>query len=190
MSSRRRKLRVEIVKKTVKGKVYTSVLLRCSYRQDGKIKHETVGNLTGLPPDVIEFVQRRLSGELDSNAPSSSFEIVRSLPHGHVLAVLQTAKQLGLESLLASRPCRERDLIMALIVARVLSPRSKLSTTTALQAETAKHTLGEEMELEAVDVHQLYAAMDWLLERQMRIENKLAKKHLKDGHLVLFDVSS
>jgi hypothetical protein len=190
MSSRQRKLRVEIVKKTVKGKVYTSVLLRCSYRQDGKIKHETVGNLTGLPPDVIDFVKRRLSGELDENAPPSSFEIVRSLPHGNVMAVLQTAKQLGLESLLASRPCRERDLIMALIVARVLSPRSKLSTTTALQAETAKHTLGEELGLGEVDVHQLYVAMDWLLERQMRIENKLAKKHLKDGHLVLFDVSS
>jgi transposase len=149
-----------------------------------------LGNLTQLPPDVIEFIQRRLSGELDENAPHASFEIVRSLPHGNVMAVLQTAKQLGLENLLASRPCRERDLIMALIVARVLSPRSKLSTNTALNAETAKHTLAEELELGEVDVHQLYAAMDWLVERQTRIENKLAKKHLQDGHLVLFDVSS
>ena len=190
MSSKRTKLRVETVKKTVKGKVYTSVLLRCSYRQDGRVKHETVGNLTQLPPDVIDFMKRRLSGELDENAPQSSFEIVRSLPHGNVVAVLQTAKQLGLENLLASRPCRERDLIMALIAARVLSPRSKLSTNTALNAETAKHTLAEELELGEVDVHQLYAAMDWLVERQTRIENKLAKKHLKDGHLVLFDVSS
>jgi hypothetical protein len=190
MSSKRTKLRVETVKKTVKGKVYTSVLLRCSYRQDGKVKHETVGNLTQLPPDVIDFMKRRLSGELDENAPQSSFEIVRSLPHGNVVAVLQTAKQLGLENLLASRPCRERDLIMALIAARVLSPRSKLSTNTALSVETAKHTLAEELELGEVDVHQLYAAMDWLVERQTRIENKLAKKHLKDGHLVLFDVSS
>jgi transposase len=190
MSSKRKKLRVETVKKTVKGKVYTSVLLRCSFRKDGKVKHETLGNLTQLPPDVIEFIQRRLSGELDESAPHSSFEIVRSLPHGNVMAVLQTAKQLGLEHLLASRPCRERDLIMALIVARVLSPRSKLSTNTALNAETAKHTLAEELELDEVDVHQLYAAMDWLVERQTRIENKLAKKHLQDGHLVLFDVSS
>jgi transposase len=190
MNSKRRKLRVETVKKTVKGKVYTSVLLRCSFRKDGKVKHETLGNLTQLPPDVIEFMKRRLSGELDENAPHSSFEIVRSLPHGNVMAVLQTAKQLGLENLLASRPCRERDLIMALIVARVLSPRSKLSTNTALNAETAKHTLAEELELHEVDVHQLYAAMDWLVERQTRIENKLAKKHLQDGHLVLFDVSS
>ena len=190
MNSPRKKLRVETVKKTVKGKVYTSVVLRCSFRKDGKVKHETLGNLTQLPPDVIEFIQRRLSGELDENAPHASFEIVRSLPHGNVMAVLQTAKQLGLENLLASRPCRERDLIMALIVARVLSPRSKLSTNTALNAETAKHTLAEELELGEVDVHQLYAAMDWLVERQTRIENKLAKKHLQDGHLVLFDVSS
>jgi len=190
MTSKRKKLRVETVKKTVNGKVYTSVLLRCSFRKDGKVKHETLGNLTQLPPDVIEFMKGRLSGELDANAPHSSFEIVRSLPHGNVMAVLQTAKQLGLENLLASRPCRERDLIMALIVARVLSPRSKLSTNTSLKAETAKHTLAEELELGEVDVHQLYAAMDWLVERQTRIENKLAKKHLQDGHLVLFDVSS
>jgi len=102
MSSKRKKLRVETVKKTVNGKVYTSVLLRCSYREDGKVKHETVGNLTGLPHDVIDFIQGRLSGELDENAPKSSFEIVRSLPHGNVMAVLQTARQLGLETLLAS----------------------------------------------------------------------------------------
>jgi transposase len=190
MNSKPRKLRVETVKKTVKGKVYTSVLLRCSFREDGKVKHETLGNLTGLPPDVIDFMKRRLSGEIDENALPSSFEIVRSLPHGHVMAVLQTAKQLGLENLLASRSCRDRDLIMALIVSRVLTPRSKLSTNTALNAETAKHTLAEELGLDEVDVHELYAAMDWLLKRQTRIENKLAKKHLRDGHLVLFDVSS
>jgi transposase len=190
MSSKHGKLRVETVRKTVKGKVYTSVLLRRSFRKDGKVKHETLGNLTRLPPDVIEFVKRRLSGELDADAPHSSFEIIRSLPHGNVAAVLQTAKQLGLDGLLASRPCRERDLIMALVVARVLSPRSKLSTTTALTSETAKHTLAEELSLGDVDVHELYAAMDWLATRQTRIENKLAKKHLQDGHLVLFDVSS
>jgi transposase len=190
MSANQGKLRVETVRKTVKGKVYTSVLLRRSFRKDGKVQHETLGNLTRLPPDVIEFVKRRLSGELDANAPHSSFEITRSLPHGHVAAVLQTATQLGLDGLLASRPCRERNLIMALVVARVLSPRSKLSTTTALTSETAKHTLAEELSLGDVDVHELYSAMDWLVTRQTRIENKLAKKHLKDGHLVLFDVSS
>lgn len=190
MSSKPKKLRVETVRKTVNGKTYTSVLLRQSFRKDGKVLHETVGNLTHLPPDVIDFMKRRLSGELDADAPHSSFEVVRSLPHGHVAAVLQTAKQLGLENLLASRGCRQRDLIMAMIVARVLSPRSKLSTTSALKAETAKHTLAEELDLGEVEVHQLYTAMDWLATRQTRIENKLAKKHLKDGQLVLFDVSS
>lgn len=190
MSPKQSKLRVETVTKKYKDKEYTSVLLRRSYRQDGKVKHETLGNLTRLPPDVIDFIKQRLSGKLDENAPQSSFEIARSLPHGNVAAVLQTAKNLGVENLLASRHCRERSLIMALIVARVLSPRSKLSTNTALKAETAKHTLAEELDLGDVDVHQLYAAMDWLLERQTRIENKLAKKHLKDGQLVLFDVSS
>jgi transposase len=190
MVAKRKKLRVEIVKRTVKGKEYTSVLLRCSFRKDGKVKHQTLGNLSDLPPDVIEFMKRRLAGELDEDAPHSSFEIVRSLPHGNVMAVLETAKKLGLENLIASRPGRERDLVMSLIVARILSPRSKLSTNAALDAETAKHTLSEELQLGDVDVHQLYAAMDWLADRQTRIENKLAKKHLKDGHLVLFDVSS
>jgi transposase len=190
MSSKQGKLRVETVRKTVKGKVYSSVLLRRSFRKDGKVQHETLANLTPLPPDVLEFIKRRLKGELEADAPHSSFEVIRSLPHGNVAAVLQTARQLGLETLLASRPCRERELILALVVARVLSPRSKLSTTTALTHETAKHTLAEELSLGEVDVHQLYDAMDWLRTRQARIENKLAKKHLKDGQLVLFDVSS
>ena len=190
MDAKRKKLRVETVKRTVKGKEYTSVLLRCSFRKDGKVKHQTLGNLSDLPPDVIEFTKRRLAGELDEDAPHSSFEITRSLPHGNVTAVLQTARKLGLENLIASRHCRERDLVMALVVARILSPRSKLSTNGALDSETAKHTLAEELRLGDVDVHQLYAAMDWLGSRQTRIENKLAKKHLKNGHLVLFDVSS
>jgi transposase len=190
MNAKRSKLRVEVVTRKYKGKEYKSVLLRRSYREGRKVKHETLGNLTDLPPDVIDFIRLRLSGELDEDAPHSSFEITRSLPHGNVLAVLQTARKLGLESLLASRRCRERDLIVALVVARILSPRSKLSTNAALRAETAKHTLAEELEIGDVDVHQLYAAMDWLVERQTRIENKLAKKHLKDGQLVLFDVSS
>jgi len=190
MSRRSGKLRVDIVRRKHKGKDYTSVLLRRSYRKNGKVCHETVGNLSDLPPDVIDFIKRRLDGDLDEGAPHSSFQIVRSLPHGNVLAVFETAKELGLDNLIASRSCRHRDLIMAMIVARILSPRSKLSTATALREETSKHTLADELELGDVDVHQLYAAMDWLLSRQTRIENKLAKKHLSDGVLVLFDVSS
>jgi transposase len=190
MNAKRRKLRVEVVEKKYKGKVYSSVLLRCSFRLNGKVKHQTLGNLSHLPPDVIEFIKLRIDGELDENAPHSPFEIVRSLPHGNVVAVLETAKSLGLENLLGSRPCRERDLAMAMIVGRILSPRSKLSTNAALREETAKHTLAEELQLGETDVHELYAAMDWLNSRQTRIENKLAQKHLQDGQLVLFDVSS
>lgn len=185
-----RRVHIATISKTHKGKTYTSILLRRSYRENGKVKHETLGNLSDLPPDVIDFMRRRLDGELDATAPNGPFEIVRSLPHGNVAAVLQTARNIGLDQLLASRPCRERDLILALVVSRVIAPRSKLSACAGLQSETAKSTLAEELKLGEVDVHELYAAMDWLLARQKRIENKLAKKHLQGGLLVLFDVSS
>jgi transposase len=178
------------VTKTHKGKVYTSVLLRRTYRENGKVKHETLGNLSDLPPDVIEFIRGRLNGEIDESAPKGPFQIVRSLPHGNVAAVLQTAISIGLDQLLASRPCRERDLILALVVSRIIAPGSKLSVSTGLQGETAQSTLAEDLGLDDVDVHELYAAMDWLLARQQRIENKLVKKHLQEGTLVLFDVSS
>jgi hypothetical protein len=186
----RRSVHVATVTKTHNGKVYTSVLLRRTYREDGKVKHETLGNLSDLPPDVIEFIRGRLSGELDEGSPRGPFEILRSLPHGNVTAVLQTARSIGLDQLLASRPCRERDLILALVVSRVISPGSKLSASAGLKGETAQSTLAQDLGLGSVEVHELYAAMDWLLARQTRIENKLAKKHLKGGMLVLFDVSS
>lgn len=185
-----RRVHIATVTRTHNGKTYTSVLLRRSYRESGKVKHETLGNLSDLPPDVIDFIRKRLSGELESGAPSEPFEIVRTLPHGNVVAVLQTAMNLGLDQLLSSRPCRERDLILALIVARVIAPGSKLSACAGLQSETAQSTLVAELGLGTVAVHELYAAMDWLLARQVRIENKLAKKHLRGGTLVLFDVSS
>lgn len=175
----RRRVHIETVTKSHKGKTYTSILLRRTYREDGKVKHETLGNLSDLPPDVLDFMRGRLNGELEEATPSGPFQIVRSLPHGNVAAVLQTAKNIGLDQLLGSRRCRERDLVLAMIVSRVLSPRSKLSACAALQAETAQSTLAEELRLGDVDVHELYAAMDWLLDRQKRIENKLAKKHLQ-----------
>ena len=189
-SSERRSVHVATVSKTYKGKTYTSVLLRRTFRENGNVKHETLGNLSDLPADVIEFIRKRLAGELEEGAPSGTFEVVRSLPHGNVAAVLQTARNIGLDQLIASRSCRERDLILALIVARLVSPGSKLSACAGLGCETAQSTLCEELRLGKVDVHELYAAMDWLLERQTRIEGKLAKKHLAGGLLVLFDVSS
>ena len=185
-----RKVHVETVTKTYKGKTYKSVLLRRTYREDGKVQHETVGNLSDLPDDAIEYIKRRLAGESPLIADSDSFRIVRSLPHGNVAAVLGTAKNIGLDRLLLSRPCRERQLVMAMIVDRILSPGSKLSCIKGLQEETAQNTLAEELRLGDVDVHELYAAMDWLLARQTRIENKLAKRHLAEGTLVLFDLSS
>ena len=185
-----RKVHVETVTKTHKGKVYKSVLLRRTYREDGKVKHETVGNLSDLPDDAIDYVKRRLAGESPVVADGDSFRIVRSLPHGNVAAVLGTALNIGLDTLLVSRPCRDRQLVMAMIVDRILSPGSKLSCIKGLQAETAQNTLAEELRLGDVDVHELYAAMDWLLARQARIENKLAKRHLAEGTLVLFDLSS
>lgn len=185
-----RRVHVAFVHKRHKGKQYTSVLLRRSYRENGKVKHETLGNLSDLPPDVIEFIRKRLAGELPEGAPPGQFDIRRSLPHGNVTAVLQTARKLGIDRLLDSRPCRQRDLVLALIVARIISPRSKLSVCASLQQETAQNTLHEELKLGQVDVHELYSAMDWLLDRQKRIENKLAKKHLQGGLLVLYDVSS
>lgn len=185
-----RKVHIAEVSKTRNGITYTSFYLRRTFREDGKVKHETLGNLSDLPRDLIEFMRQRLA----QNEPLSGFgekmSILRSLPHGNVNAVLTTLRNIGMEQLLASRPCRERDLVIAMIADRVISPGSKLSCSRGMTDETAQNTLAEELGLDDVDVHELYKAMDWLLERQNRIENKLAKKHLKDGLLVLFDVSS
>jgi len=189
-SPERRSVHIATVKKTHNGKTYTSVLLRRTYREGRKVKHETLGNLSDLPPDVIEFIRLRLNGDLDEGAPRGPFQILRSLPHGNVAAVLQTARNIGLDQLLASRACRERDLILALVVSRVIAPGSKLSASVGLKGETAQSTLAKDLRLGHVEVHELYAAMDWLLARQKRIENKLAKKHFQGGVLVLFDVSS
>jgi hypothetical protein len=140
-----------------------------------------------LPPDLIDTIRRRLRGELPAEGP---FEILRSLPHGHVRAVLGTLRRIGLEHLLASRPSRQRSLVVAMIVARVLSPASKLATARLLQEETAASSLSLELELEVVQEDELYAALDWLLARQGKIETQLAHRHLHDGSLVLYDVSS
>lgn len=186
----RRSVYIDTVTRNYKGKTYKSVLLRRSFRENGKVKHVTLGSLSDLPPDVIEFIRKRLAGELNEGELPGSFEIVRSLPHANVAAVYQTVRNLGLEQLLASRRCRDRDLSVALIVSQLIAPASKLSTWSALQVETAKSTLREELQLGVVRRDELYHAMDWLLRRQKRIENKLAKRHLQGGSLVLFDVSS
>jgi transposase len=188
MPSRDGAVHVATTKRTYNGRVYESHLLRRTYREGGKVKHQTLGNLSHLPPDLIETIRRRLR---DGSTPESTpWKIVRTLPYGHVAATLGTLKGLELEDVLASRPCRERSLVIAMIVARIIQPASKLATARALEDETATTSLGIELDLDAVTETELYGALDWLLERQTRIETKIAKKHLSDGTLVLYDVTS
>ena len=166
-------------------KEYTATLLRRSYRQDGKVKKETLANLSHLPAEAIDAIRRVLAGESLMSA-DDAFEIERSLPAGHVNAALIMARRLGLAELLDPRSSRDRDLCMAMIVSRVISPGSKLSTVRSL----GQSTLASELGVEGVDEDDLYAAMDWLYERQARIEDRLAKRHLNVGEMVLYDVSS
>lgn len=190
MSTQHKAVHVATNKRVYKGRVYVNHYLRRTYREDGQVKHETLGNLSHLPADVIEFIRARLSGGADPWSSSSGLQILRSLPHGHIAAVLGVARTVGLEGLLASRESRERDLIAAMVVMRVIAPSSKLATARALHEETATTSLGGELGLDEVADEEMYAALDWLLERQRRIEDKLADRHLEDGSLVLYDVSS
>ena len=160
-------------------------LLRESYRENGKVKNRTLTNLSALPLAQIELLSRVLQGETLVPA-GDAFRMIRSLPHGHVQAVLAILRRLGLESLISSRPCRERDLVVAMIAQRILYPSSKLAATRLWETTT----LAEELGVGDTDVDELYAALDWLLQRQKRIENKLAKRHLTEGTRVLYDVSS
>ena len=167
------------------GKVYTSHLVRRSYREGGKIRHENLGNLSHLPLHVIEAVRAMLAGrvlvDLDEH-----FEICRSLPHGHVAAVLGVLRRLDLERLVARERCRERDLIVALVCQLLIQPGSKLASARRF----AQTTLSDELALGEVSEAELLAAMDWLLARQERIERALARRHLEDGGFVLYDLSS
>jgi transposase len=174
----------KIVRK-LRGKTYVSYLLRQSYRHDGKVKHRTLGNLSHLSPRLIDLIQRSLRGEV-LVSPAEAFRTTTSKPHGHVEAVLTACRQLGLENLLASKPSRQRSLILALIAQRILFPCSKLATTRYWHTST----LAEELGVGDADPKELYAAMDWLLRRQHAIEQKLAQRHLAEGAVVLYDVSS
>lgn len=167
------------------GRTYVSYLLRRSYRQDGHVKHQTLANLSHLPAPTLDLVQRSLQGETFLTA-TDHFRILDSKPHGHVEAILTTCHRLGLEELLASKPCPQRNLVLALIVQRLLQPGSKLAAT----RDWKDTTLAEELGVGDADYQQVYAAMDWLLRRQRRIENKLARQHLGEGAVVLYDVSS
>ena len=186
MPARNGPVHVATTRRVYKGKTYQTHLLRRSYREGGKVKHQTLGNISHLPAHLIETIRQELRGERQAAEP---WNIVRTFPHGHVAAVLGSARNLDLERLLGSRPCRERDVVMAMIVARILWPGSKLATARRLREETAASSLALELGLEDVADRELYEALDWLGARQSRIENKLAKRHLEDGTLVLYDVS-
>ena len=167
-----------------------AVLLRESYRLNGKVKKRTLANLSKWPPALIEGFRTLLKGGAAVANFNDALDIVRSRPHGHVAAVLGTLRRLRLDRLIAPRRSPERDRAVAMIVARVLAPGSKLATARNLAGATAGDSLAETLELGAVDEDGLYAAMDWLLGRQDRIERALAKRHLDEGALVLYDLTS
>lgn len=167
-----------------------AILLRESYREGGKVKNRTLANLTRWPQDKVEALSRVLKGQPAGQDLAEAFDVTRSLPHGHVAAVLGTARRLGIEELIDPTPSRRRDLVVAMLVAQVIDPGSKLALARGLRAETATSSLGEVLGLSGCDEDDLYAAMDWALARKDGIENALAARHLTDGTLVLYDVSS
>lgn len=167
------------------GTVYTSYLLRRSYREGGKVRHENLGNLSHLPLPIIDAIRKMLQGRVLVDL-EEAFEIERSLPHGHVAAVLGTLRELDLERLISRERCRERDLAVAMICQLVIGPGSKLSMTRRFQ----QTTLADELDVGEVTEAELLGAMDWLQDRQQRIEKTLARRHLTDGGFVLYDLSS
>ena len=167
-----------------------AVLLRESYRQDGKVKNRTLANLSAWPEAKVDALSRVLKGQPPAAALDGAFEITRSLPHGHVAAVLGTARQLGLDELIDPVPSRQRDLVVAMAAAQVIAPDSKLAIARGLRDETAASSLGDVLHLGSCDEDDLYAAMDYLQDRQEQIQDALAARHLAGGTLVLYDVSS
>lgn len=166
-----------------------AILLRESYRDGSKVKTRTLANLSDWSPIKIEALRAVLGDRFPASGPDG-LEIIRTRPHGHVAAVLGTLRRLGLERVIDPKRSPERDRSVAMIVARILAPRSKLALARALSPETLQSTLGEELGVESVTEDELYASMDWLVERQDRIERALAKKHLSESTLVLYDVTS
>jgi hypothetical protein len=168
-----------------------AVLLRESYRDAGKVKSRTLANLSRWPEEKVEALSRVLKGAAPPAVSlQGAFEVARSLPHGHIAAVLGTMRSLGLEALIDPVPSRQRDLTMAMVAAQVINPASKLSIARGLRAETAASSLGEVLGVGGCDEDDLYDAMDYVAARQDGIENALAARHLADGVLMLYDVSS
>ena len=167
-----------------------AILLREGWREGSRTRKRTLANLSNWPPAQIEALRAVLRGDYQELAPAPGFAIQRTRPHGHVAAVLGTLRRLRLEPLLATRRGPERDAVVAMLVARIVQPRSKLATARALRAATLTSTLGELLQLSDCDEELLYRALDWLLPQQARIEQALARRHLSDASLVLYDLTS
>lgn len=167
-----------------------AVLLRESRREGKSVKKRTLANLSKLPSDIVEGLRVLLRGGTAIESLKEAFDIIQSRPHGHVAAVLGTLHNIDLSGVIGGEGSREQALVLAMIVARIIDPRSKLATARGLGDETAWNSLAELLEVTSATEDDLYAAMDWLLERQPSIEEKLAKRHFTDGSLVLYDVTS
>jgi hypothetical protein len=185
MAKRAGAVHVATTRRHYKGTTYETTLLRRSYREGGRVKNETVGNLSHLPREAIEAIRAILAGRVLVDA-DDAFRVERSLPHGHVAAVLGVLRGLDLERLICRERCRERDLVVAMIVQRLIGPGSKLSATRRF----AKTTLADELDLGEVSEAELLGALDWLLDRQAAIETALARRHLGGEGFVLYDLSS
>lgn len=165
-----------------------AILLREGWREGSRIRKRTLANLTDWPAAQVGALRAVLKGTAHALAPAHGFSIERTRPHGHVAAVVGTLHRL--DRLIAAQRGPERDAVVAMIVARVLEPRSKLATARELRAARLSSTLGELLDLTDCDEEQLYRAMDWLLPRQAKIEQALARRHLSDGALALYDLTS
>src|SRR3990172_12061362 len=171
MAAKHGSVHVATIIRRHQGRVYTTHLLRRSFRQGPKVLHETLGHLSRLPEATVELIRRSLKGE-SFVAAQDAFRTLRSGPHGDVEAVLRMIGKLGLETLLAAKPCRQRDLVLAMIVQRILFPCSKLATT----RDWHSTTLAEELHVADADENELYAALDWLLRRQGGVEAKTVRR--------------
>ncbi len=167
-----------------------AILIRTSRREGGKIRHRTLANLSRLPKDLIACIETCIKGGVTFSSRKDAVTIKRSLSFGHVFAILQTCRHLGLDRLLFSTPCRQRDLALAAIITRIISPESKLATARGLSPATADSCLGPLLGLEEVKGNEMLDMLDWLLKRQPYIERRLAKQHLTGATMVLYDVSS
>ena len=166
-----------------------AILLREGWREGNKTRKRTIANLSSWPAYKVEMLRRLLRDET-LVVVGEGFQIVRSLPHGHVAAALGTLRRVELDKLIASKPNAKRQLVLAMIVARMIEPSSKLATARGFGEQTASSSLGQVLGIETADEDDLYEAMDWLLKRQVAIEKKLAQRHMDEATLVLYDVSS